>query len=112
MTAERAAERVRLDAFVKIHEDGEEIVFRTRDLSEQGVFLYSALAQAYPIRVGSTLDLDLEEISCKAVVVRVVEPGSAEARTFPTGFAVRITEIGESARSQLRALVKRAKTGS
>jgi hypothetical protein len=112
MTGERAAERVRLDAFVKIHADAEELVFKTRDLSEQGVFLYSALAQAYPIRVGTTLSLDLEEISCKAVVVRVVEPGSVEAQSFPTGFAVRITEIDELARGQLRALVKRAKTGS
>jgi hypothetical protein len=112
MTGERAAERVRLDAFVKIHSDAEELVFRTRDLSEQGVFLYSALAQAYPIRVGTTLDLDLDEVSCKAVVVRVVEPGSAEAKSFPTGFAVRITEIDEPSRGKLRALVSRAKTGS
>src|SRR5215210_7570088 len=110
MTGERAAERVRVDAFVKIHGEAQEMVFRTRDLSEQGLFLYTAVASMYPIRVGSTLELDIDELTCTVVVVRVVEPGSVESQSFPTGFGVRITEITEDDRSKLRSLVKRAKT--
>jgi len=115
MTGKRAAERVRVDAFVKIHGDeGQEHVFRTRDLSEQGLFLYTQVAQAYPIRVGSTLALELSDdtaqVTCKVVVVRIVEPSSVEAASFPTGFGVRIVEISEADRAQIRAMVARAKT--
>lgn len=109
MSGERSAERVRIDAFVKIHGDeGDEHVFRTRDLSVHGLFLYTPVASAYPIRVGSTLDIELGEIQCTVVVVRVVEPGTAEAETFPTGFGVRITEIADADREQLRALIATA----
>ena len=111
MTSQRAAERVRVDAFVKIVGEESELVFRTRDLSEQGLFLYTTVTQAYPFKVGSTLELEVEAIQCKVVVVRIVEPGSPEAATFPTGFGVRITEITDEARTQIRALVERVKTG-
>ena len=110
MTGERAAERVRVDAFVKIlGDDTRELVFRTRDLSEQGLFLYTQVAHAYPIKVGSTLELELDQIHCTVVVVRIVEAGSVEAQTFPTGFGVRIVDITDEARAQIRALVKRVK---
>ena len=57
---ERGAERVRVDAFVKVHgADGQELVFRTRDLSEHGLFLYTRVARAYPFKVGSTLQLEI-----------------------------------------------------
>ena len=56
---ERSAERVRVDAFVKVHgADGQDLVFRTRDLSSTGLFLYTKVARAYPFKVGSTLSLD------------------------------------------------------
>ena len=94
---ERGAERVAVDAFVKVHgADGQELVFRTRDLSEHGLFLYTKVARAYPFKVGSTLLLELydfdQHVTCKVVVVRVVEPGSAESERFPTGFGVRIVD--------------------
>src|SRR5829696_1966080 len=97
---ERGAERVRVDAFVKVHGDvGQELVFRTRDLSEQGLFLYTKVALAYPFKVGSTLQLDLydhdSQLTCKCVVVRVVEPGSDESSSYPTGFGVRIIDCSD-----------------
>jgi hypothetical protein len=116
MTGERAAERVRVDAFVKLVGDGRELVFRTRDLSEQGLFLYTAVTQAYPFKAGSMLDVELSDgdrqIACKVVVVRVVDPNTAEAASYPTGFGVRIVEITDEARAQIRALVARVKTSS
>ncbi len=116
MSSERAAERVRVDAFVKVHgADGQELVFRTRDLSEHGLFLYTRVARAYPFKVGSTLELELydfdQHVTCKVVVARVVEPGSAESATFPTGFGVRIVDLGEPSRAALIAMIERIKSG-
>jgi hypothetical protein len=113
---ERSAERVRVDAFVRVHgADGQELVFRTRDLSENGLFLYTKVARMYPFKVGSTLTLELydydEQVACKVVVVRIVEQGSPEADTFPTGFGVRIVECSEQARATLGAMIARVKSG-
>jgi PilZ domain-containing protein len=113
---ERASERVAVDAFVKVHGlDGQELVFRTRDLSENGLFLYTKVARVYPIKVGSTLALELydfdQHVACKVVVVRVVESGSAESDKFPTGFGVRIVELPEADRTTLRAMIHRIKSG-
>jgi len=113
---ERAAERVRVDAFVKVHgADGQELVFRTRDLSEQGLFLYTKVARVYPFKVGSTLELELydydQQVPCKVVVVRVVDPSSPESGTFPTGFGVRIIECDEASRRTLAAMIARVKAG-
>ncbi len=111
----RSAERVRVDAFVKVHgADGQELVFRTRNLSEHGLFLYTKVARSYPFKVGSTLALELydydEQVTCKVVIVRVVEPGSSESATFPTGFGVRIVECDAAARLRLASLIQRIKT--
>lgn len=111
---ERSAERVRVDAFVKVQgEGGEELVFRTRDLSEHGVFLYTRVARAYPFKIGSTLALELfghdSTIRCTCVVVRVVEPGCPESASYPTGFGVRITQCSDDARATLRALLAEVK---
>ena len=113
---ERSAERVRVDAFVKVHgADGQELVFRTRDLSEHGLFLYTKVARAYPFKVGSTLALELydydQTVTCKVVVVRVVEQGSTESETHPTGFGVRIVDLGEPSRAALAAMIHRIKQG-
>jgi PilZ domain len=113
---ERSAERVRVDAFVKVHgAGGQELVFRTRDLSEQGLFLYTKVARVYPFKVGSTLSLELyghdEAVTVKVVVVRVVEPGSAESDSYPTGFGVRIVDLGESARRVLADMIGKIKSG-
>lgn len=116
MTGERASERVRVDAFVKVHgSDGQELVFRTRDLSISGLFLYTKVARAYPFRVGSTLSLELydydQQVTCKVVVVRVVEPGSTESATAPTGFGVRIVDLDDPSRRALAAMIERVKSG-
>lgn len=116
-TRERAAERVRVDAFVKVAgADGQELVFRTRDLSEHGLFLYTRVARAYPFKVGSTLSLELydydQHVSCKVVVVRVVEPGSDESQQFPTGFGVRIIELPDPSRATLDQMIGRIKSGA
>src|SRR5688500_14927161 len=102
----RDAERVKVEAFVKITGAGDqEFVFRTRDLSTSGVFLYTRVAHIYPFKIGSTLQLELydydEFVSCKVVVVRVVEPGSPESDRYPTGFGVRIIEISDESRGHL-----------
>jgi hypothetical protein len=110
---ERSAERVRVDAFVKVQDGGQELVFRTRDLSAHGLFLYTNIAQAYPFKVGSTLQLELSEnddqLVCKVVVARVVEAGSAESSSYPTGFGVRIVEMNDENRTVLERMIGRIK---
>ncbi|HEY4241191.1 MAG TPA: PilZ domain-containing protein [Kofleriaceae bacterium] len=114
-TRERGAERVRVDAFVIVHDAGQELVFRTRDLSDQGLFLYTKVARAYPFKVGSTLEIELYDIdqavAARVVVVRVVETGSAESDTFPTGFGVRIVECSPESRRALATMIDRVKAG-
>jgi hypothetical protein len=112
---ERGAERVRVDAFVKVHgEGGQDLVFRTRDLSEQGVFLYTKVARTYPFKVGSKLELELydhdDHVTCKCVVARVVEAGSHESSAYPSGFGLRIVEASDEARARLRSMIERIKS--
>lgn len=113
---ERAAERVRVDAFVIVRgSDGQELVFRTRDLSEQGLFLYTRVARIYPFIVGSTMQVEIydfdQHVVCKVVVVRVVESGSLESSTFPTGFGCRIVDIDDASRVVLGGMLARVKAG-
>ena len=110
----RDAERVKVEAFVKVSGAGDqEFVFRTRDLSTSGLFLYTRVSHIYPFKIGSTLQLELydydEFVSCKVVVVRVVESGSAESDRFPTGFGVRIIEISDESKGHLRAMMDKIK---
>ncbi len=108
----REARRVKVDAFVKVSGADREFVFRTRDLSKSGLFLYTKVAHIYPFKVGSTLNLELYDydqfVTCKVVVVRVVEPGSAEADNYPTGFGVRIVSIDGDNKGRLTGLIDRA----
>jgi len=110
----RAAPRVALDAFVKVRGSGDkEYVFRTRDLSENGLFLYTRVGHAYPFQVGATLELELydydEYVQCEVVIARVVEPGSAESDHYPTGFGVKIVSIAPHQRERLAAMIGRAR---
>jgi hypothetical protein len=113
----RDQERVKVEAFVKVsNTDGDhEYVFRTRDLSSSGLFLYTRVAHIYPFKVGSTLALELydydEFLVCTVVVVRVVESGSAEADRYPTGFGVRITQLDDLNRGRLATMINRVKAG-
>jgi hypothetical protein len=110
----RDAERVNVEAFVKISGMGDqEFVFRTRDLSSTGLFLYTRVSHIYPFKIGSTLQLELydydEFVTCKVVVVRVVEPNSAEADRYPTGFGVRIIDADTKSRAHLDKMIARIK---
>lgn len=111
----REARRVKVEAFVKVVGGGREFVFRTRDLSGTGLFLYTRVAHIYPFRIGSTLTLELYDydtfVSAKVVVVRVVEPNSAEADRYPTGFGVRIIEIDGGNKQSLQNMIARAESG-
>ena len=90
--------RVTVDAFVRILDRGgtttdREYVFRTRDLSMGGLFLYTRVGHLYPFRVGAALQIELYDydhaVEFKAMVVRVVESGTPEAERFPSGSASR-----------------------
>jgi len=97
---------------VKVSGADREFVLRTRDLSEAGFFLYTKVAHIYPFRVGSRLSLELYDydraVRCQVVVVRVVEPGSAEADQYPTGFGLKITSMDAEDRTALRSMLQRA----
>jgi hypothetical protein len=79
------------------------------------LFLYTRVARAYPFKVGSTLELELydydQHVTCKVVVVRVVEAGTDESSTFPTGFGVKIVDLDEASRSALADMIRRIKSG-
>src|SRR5512140_3600468 len=98
--------RVTVDAFVRIlgPASDREYVFRTRDLSMGGLFLYTRVGHMYPFYVGAPLMIELFDydhaVELRAVVVRIVEPGSAEAERFPAGFGVKIVEIDEEHRQR------------
>jgi hypothetical protein len=103
--------RVAVDAFVKVAGQEREYVFRTRDLSKSGFFLYTKVGHVYPFKVGSTLQLELYDydrfVSCKVVVVRVVQQGGPEAQKYPTGFGVRIVEIDDESSAALAQMLDR-----
>lgn len=108
--------RVKVDAFVKAGGGNErEYVFRTRDLSVGGLFLYTKVTHIYPIKVGTRLSLELyaydEYIACTVVVARVVEAGSRESEDYPTGFGVKIAEIDEANQARLKDMLARLADG-
>lgn len=109
---QRSAPRVQIEAFVKVEDDTREYVFRTRDLSESGLFLYTKVAHIYPFREGSSLRLEIydynEYVSCRVVVARVVAAGSSEAESYPVGFGVRIVDIDDDDRAKLKQILARA----
>jgi hypothetical protein len=113
--SKREHERIAVDAFVKIAGHQREFVFRTRDLSRNGLFLYTKVGHLYPFRVGSELDIELYDfdgsVQLSAVVARIVEPGSPEARRYPLGFGVRITRIAEEDIKRWEDLMARAARG-
>ena len=107
----REAERLKIDAFVKVQGAESEFVFRTRDLSANGLFLYTKVHHIYPFKVGSTLKLELYDydtfVTCEAVVVRIVEPSSGESEQYPAGFGVRISSIDDEQKQRLEQVMKR-----
>jgi len=113
--ADRAFPRVQIDAFVRVLGGDHEYVFRTRDLSQGGLFLYTRVGHLYPFHVGAALTVELFDfdraVDFKAVIVRVVEPGGSEAERFPMGFGIKIVEIDDGNRERLEELLKRAAAG-
>jgi hypothetical protein len=112
----RETTRIKVDAFVKVNGGNDrEYVFRTRDLSDGGLFLYTKVTHIYPIKVGSRLTLELYDyddyISCTVAVVRVVEPGSTESGGYPTGFGVKIADIDETNKGRLQTMLDRLSDG-
>jgi hypothetical protein len=107
----RDAKRVSVDAFVKVAGADREYVFRTRDLSKNGLFLYTRVGHMYPFRVGATLHIELYDydktVHCKVVIVRVVTEGTNEADKYPTGFGVRVVEISDEDRAILQGMIER-----
>lgn len=77
--------------------------------------MYTKVTHIYPIKVGSSLTLELydydDHISCDVVVARIVEPSSKESEEYPTGFGVKIAEIDESNRGRLTAMLARLSEG-
>ncbi len=114
-THERAHPRVAVDAFVRVVGDQREYVFRTRDLSEGGLFLFTRVGHLYPFYVGSELAIELydfdQAVLFKAKIVRIVERESNEAERYPLGFAAQIVAIDEPNRIKLASLIARARRG-
>jgi hypothetical protein len=112
---QRAHPRVSVDAFVRVLGAEREFVFRTRDLSQGGLFLFTRVGHLYPFFVGSALHVELYDydkaVEFKAVVVRIVEEGTGEAEQFPAGFGVKIVEIDDANRGRLDELIARAQSG-
>jgi c-di-GMP-binding flagellar brake protein YcgR len=114
-TDKRQHARVTIDAFVKVEGGPRPYVFRTRDVSQGGLFLYTRVGHLYPFKVGSVLGIELYDydraITAKAVVVRVVRDQTPEAEQFPLGFGVRFVEMSPADREVLLAMIERARRG-
>ena len=113
--SQRQHERVVVDAFVRVQGAAREYVFRTRDISRTGLFLYTKVGHLYPFALGSELEIELYDfdgaVTLRAVVQRIVEPGTPEARKYPAGFAMRIVKIDEANGKRLDDLIVRAARG-
>src|SRR2546423_14258176 len=108
----RAFPRVAIDAFVRVLGGDREYVFRTRDLSQGGLFLYTRVGHLYPFKIGAALSVELYDfdraVDFKAVGGRIVEPGGAEAERFPMGVGVKIMGIDDGNRTRLAEVPQRA----
>ncbi len=102
------------DAFVRVLGADREYVFRTRDVSEGGLFLYTRVGHLYPFSIGGEVAIELHDVdhvvSLRGVVVRIVEASSPEAAEYPSGFGVHLIAGDDAERASLRAFVGRART--
>lgn len=110
---QRKTVRHGVEAFVKVRGRSHEYVFRTRDLSSSGLFLYTKAVRKYPFAVGDELECELydynQHIVCRVQVVRIVQPDSEEADVYPCGFGVKIVGIKELSNKKLRTLISKVK---
>ena len=111
----RIEPRVSIDAFVRVGAGGREYVFRTRDVSASGLFLFTRVGHIYPFQVGDSLRVELYDydqfVALKAVVARIVREGTPEAERYPLGFGVRISDITPEDRRRLEGMLARARDG-
>ncbi|MEZ4364878.1 MAG: PilZ domain-containing protein [Kofleriaceae bacterium] len=105
----RAAARVELDSPVMIRRGDDDLLYRSRDLSATGLFLWSPHGDVRTAAVGEQLELLVHAMArpvrCRGEVARVVEPGSPEWASYPTGMGVRIVACAEADRAALDALL-------
>jgi hypothetical protein len=113
----RRAKRVSVDSMVLVRSVTTDRVFRTRDLSETGAFIFTKVTAGNSFEVGQAVELQLTgtidgravAVRCGAEIVRAVAPGTTEERAFPTGLGVRITSCDPANRALLdRLLAQRA----
>ena len=113
----RSAERVALDSMVLVRSVSTDRVFRTRDLSTTGCFIFTKVTGGVAFEIGQAVELQLTgtidgravSVRCSGEIARSVEPGTSEAQKFPTGLGVRITSCDPANRDQLeRLLAQRA----
>jgi PilZ domain len=109
----REHQRVVLDAFVKVAgAPGGEQLFRTRDISLSGLFLFTRASQLYDFKVGQALDLELADgdrgIQVRVAIVRVVAEAAGADGDAPTGFGCKIVEMADADRVALTAFLARA----
>ena len=115
-TDQRQHARVTIDAFVKVAGADRQYVFRTRDVSLGGLFLYTRVGHIYPFKVGNVLEIELYDydrfMAGRAVVVRVVRDGTGEAERFPLGFGVRFVDLDPDGKRILNEMIDRARQGA
>ena len=92
-----------------------EYAFRTRDLSEGGLFLHTRVGHLYPLSVGSDVAIELHHtdgkgqetvMALRGIVVRVVQVASPESDRYPAGFGVRLNPLSPKERSILLDILR------
>lgn len=109
----RAHERVPIDAFVRILGHDREYVFRTRDLSEGGMFLHTRVGHLYPFTVGSEVAIEVQAAERVVSLTGVVTRVSTQADpTQPAGFALRMHPPDLKTLTVLRGILGMARAGT
>ncbi len=99
----RAHERVSIDAFVRIIGHDREYVFRTRDLSEGGMFLHTRVGHLYPFAVGSEVAIEVQASA------RVLSLTGVVTRISTQGFALRVHPPDLTVLTVLRSILSSAR---
>jgi hypothetical protein len=106
---ERAFRRVGIEAFARARDADREFAFRTRDVSEGGLFLCTRVGHLYPFAVGDELELELHHggraVCLRGTVVRAVAGGSPEALRYPQGFGIAFKAPELAERTLLSELI-------
>ena len=93
------AKRVSLSSMVLVRTLSMDRVFRARDVSSTGCFLFTKITAGTDLDVGAPVQLQLSgvvggvavAVRCTGVIARHATPGTVEHDEFPTGVGVRIT---------------------